>query len=126
MLIDLAKTFDCFSYELLVAKTIAYGVEISFVRLVYDYSTNRQQRTKIGNDYRFWRDSLTGAPQGSILGTLLFNIYICDMFFLLKDMQIANYPDETTPYKYGEKIEHMIKPLENQPIFYLIGVKTIR
>ena len=50
LLTDLSKAFDCLSHELLVAKLIAYGVKISSVRLIYNYLTNRKQRTKIGNN----------------------------------------------------------------------------
>ena len=51
-------------------------------------------------------------PQGSIAGPLLFNTYICDVFFLLKDMHVANYADDKTPYSYAENIECVIKLLE--------------
>ena len=48
------------------------------------------------------------------------------MLFLLKDMHVANYADDTTLYMYGGNIESVIKSLNNQPIFCLIGLKTIR
>ena len=112
MLTDLSKAFDCLSQELLVAKLIAYGVEISSVRLIYDYLTNGKQKTKFGNDYSFWRDILSGVKQRSVLDPLLFNIYICDMFFLLKDMHVANYADGTTPYIYDKNLGSVIKSLE--------------
>ena len=50
LLIDLSKAFNCLSHELLVEKVIAYGVEISFVRLTYDYLINRKQKSKIRNN----------------------------------------------------------------------------
>ena len=52
---------------------------------------------------------LSGVPQGSILGPLLFNIYICDMFFETpENIDFAGYADDNTPYTYSSKIEHVL------------------
>ena len=96
LLTDLSKAFDCLPHNLLIAKLNAYGFDNNAVRFVYDNLTSRKQRTKISDAYSSWQEILLGAPQGSILGPLLFNIDIGDLFFILKDCDIANYADDNT------------------------------
>ena len=55
-----------------------------------NYLTNRKQRTKIGQVYSPWDEITSGVPQGSILGPLIFNIDLCDMFFTLNNHEIAS------------------------------------
>ena len=44
-----------------------------------------------------------GVPQGSILGLLLFNIHLCDLFYFLEDLDIASYEDDTRIYTVNKK-----------------------
>ena len=68
LLTDLTKAFNCLSHKLLVAKLSAYKVDISGDRFIYDYLTNRKQRTKNEDHYSSWRDLVFGVSHGSILG----------------------------------------------------------
>ena len=59
-----------------------------------------------------WSDILFTVPQGSILGPLLLNIFICNMFYFHEDFDIANYADDSTPYCAGKTAEFIVNNLE--------------
>ena len=103
LLIDLSKTFDCIPHDLIIAKLEAYGFHIDPLKLIHDYLSNRKQRVKVNDTYSSWKDIFYGVPQGSILGPLLFNIHLYDLFYFLKDLDVASYADDTTIYTASEK-----------------------
>ena len=105
---DLSKAFDCLSHELLIAKLDAYGFDKNALNLVNSYLSNRKQRVKINDKYGSWSEILFGVPQGSILGPILFNIFICDMFYFLEDFNIANYADDSAPHTAGKKLNLLL------------------
>ena len=112
LLTNLSKAFDCLSHELLLAKLHAYGFSIAALRLIHSYLTNRWQRTKINMSYSSWEEIIFVVPQGSILGPLLLNIFLCDLFFIMKETDFSSYADDNMPYRTAETIEEVIKLLE--------------
>ena len=77
-----------------------------------DYLSNRKQRTKIESTYSTWLDIIFGVPQGSILGPLLFNVFLADLFFAVNDIDIASYGDDNTSYMIANNIDDLIASLE--------------
>ena len=76
LLTDLSKAFDCLSHDLLIAKLHSYDLSLTSLRLLSDYLSNSKQRIKVENVFCEWQNIQTGVPQASILGPLLFNIFL--------------------------------------------------
>ena len=82
------------------------------LRLINDYLSNRKQRTKIENTYSTWLDIIFGVQQGSILGPLLFNVFLADLLFTVNDIDISSYVDDNTPYMVADNVDDLITSLE--------------
>ena len=75
---DLSKAFDCLNHELLIAKLEAYGFSKRVLTFIHSYLYKKQQRVKVNGSFSEWKEINQYVPQGSVLGHLLFNLYIND------------------------------------------------
>ena len=120
LLTDLSDAFDCLPHDLIIAQLNAYGFSLPAARLLQSYLCNRKQRTKINTTYSSWEEILFGVLQSSILGPLLFNIFICDLFLILDKVNFASYADDNTPYVIGNGAKEAINSLKepSDELFY--------
>ena len=98
LFMDLSKAFDMINHNLLLAKLKAYGFSNQALSLLQSYLCNRFQRSIINGSFSSWNEVITGVPRGSILGPLLFNIFL-NIFLFISKCQLCNYADANTFYK---------------------------
>ena len=112
LLTDLSNAFDCLNHDLLIAKLEAYGFEYMSLNMIHNYLSGRKHRKKVNNHFGECADILSGIPQGSILGPLLFNIYINNLFYFIQEDRVTNYADDTTPYDIKSNYAELIDSLQ--------------
>ena len=113
VLMDLSKAYDCLPHDLLIAKLAAYGFEDSATSLISDYLSKRYQRVKIGSVFSSYLQILRGVLQGSILGPILFNIFISDLIFFIQETKVCNFADDTTIYSCSLNYKEAAHKLSN-------------
>ena len=89
---DLLKAFNSLPHDLIVKRFKEYGADERTANIIEDYFSDRQQRVK---EYSSWNYISRGIAQGSILGPLIFNIFINDLLFIVKRCKLSSYADDT-------------------------------
>ena len=95
-LLDLKKAFDLINHDMLLAKLQLYGIRGLPLTWVKSYLYGRRQKTKVNGNFSTYKAITAGVPQGSILGSLMFILFINDVFqFCSKNVEIYQYADDT-------------------------------
>ena len=94
------------------------------LNLISNYLSHRKQRTKIGSSYSDWYEIIRGVPQGSILGPLLFNIFINDLFLFIEKTKICNFADDNTIYSCNNNLQTILKNLKHDMVNVLKWFKV--
>ena len=101
---DLSKAFDTINHDLLLAKLKAYGFSHNALAFMLSYLKNRSHRVNINNNFSTWGEIIAGVSQGSILGHLLFNIFINGIFYFKYKSYLSNYADDNVLYTFASNM----------------------
>ena len=108
---DLSKAFDTLPHDLIKAKFKSYGADDKTTELIHDYLTNRRQRVRLGDHLSNWKEISAGVSQGSVLGLLIFNIFMNDVVYAVRQSTLSAYADDTQIFfadSTAEKVEEVI------------------
>ena len=115
MLMDFWRAFNCIPYDLLIAKLHAYGLGFhTLIIYLRSYLRDREENVGIDNMYNLFKLILSGLPQDVILGPVLFNEFLHDLFLWLQNSDSHNFADDITISATCKNINDCLRTLENE------------
>ena len=113
LLSDLSKTFNFLPHSLLIAKLRVYGFGKTSTEHLKDYLIHWKRKIKVNKTFRNWTNILPGVPQGSILGPLLFNVFLYDLFLFIPNTKLVSYADNNTSFAMGSSELELIDEIKS-------------
>ena len=107
----LAKSLWLLRHDLFIIKLEAYVLDNGNLNLLLDYLSFKKQWTKGGSAHSKWSKVTCGIPKGLISGSILFNIFINDIFMIIEQSDICNFADDNTLYSSGQRLTEITENL---------------
>ena len=92
---------------MLIAKLEAYGFSNNALLFMLSYLKNTSQKVSINSSFSTWEKIIAGVPQGSIVGPLLFNIFLNDIFYFENRSFLSIYADDNVLYVFGSNLDEV-------------------
>ena len=115
---DISKAFDCVDHQILLNKLKNYGIRYSALLWVKNYLHNRKQFVFHNSEVSEQKLIVNSVPQGSILGPLLFNLYINDLKNAVNNLKLVLYADDSCFYYSNDNLDTLIDVINTE----LVGV----
>ena len=112
MFMDLPKAFGTMNHYLLIAKLGASGFQKDALSYMKEYLTKRQQQVFVNSKFSTWGRIISRVPQGSIFGSLLFNIFLNNLILVAENSDLSIYADDNISYSYGKNLEEVKQTLK--------------